>query len=336
MHHWRWWSAMQHWRSWRTSSHQLNRRVSVLTQPGKKSRAPQMTLAVPKKHRCVFAPYVRANELVSFSSLPVLNTWRVSLLWFIVSASGKTVKTLSTHSSSIHSISIRFDSYLAQQAAIAWSDQLFLIWSRRCWLHCCMSLALLPGTSPIVLTQRGKKPRAPQLPLAAHEKKKVAYFCRMCAPMSSFHSVLYLVWTLEEFHCCGSWSVQVERVERPSSTATHSSSIHILLSISTRFDSYLAQRTAIAWSGYLCLIWSLAACRSHCCCQVPPRSFWPNVGRNRGWRWQCTKKRCVFVPYVRANELVSFSSLPVLNTWRVSLLWFIVSAGGKTVKQCHA
>ena len=48
-----------------------------------------------------------------------------------------------------------------------------------------MSLALLPGTSPIVLTQRGKKPRAPQLPLAAHEKKKVAYFCRMCAPMSS-------------------------------------------------------------------------------------------------------------------------------------------------------
>jgi hypothetical protein len=38
-------------------------------------------------------------------------------------------------------------------------------------LHCCMSLALLPGTSPIVLTQRGKKPRAPQLPLAAREKK---------------------------------------------------------------------------------------------------------------------------------------------------------------------
>ena len=24
-----------------------------------------------KKHRCAFAPYVRANELVSFSSLPV-------------------------------------------------------------------------------------------------------------------------------------------------------------------------------------------------------------------------------------------------------------------------
>ena len=51
-------------------------------------------------------------------------------------------------------------------------------------LHCCMSLALLPGTSPIVLTQRGKKPRAPQLPLAAR-KKKGAYFCRMCAPLSS-------------------------------------------------------------------------------------------------------------------------------------------------------
>ena len=51
-------------------------------------------------------------------------------------------------------------------------------------LHCCMSLALLPGTSPIVLTQRGKKPRAPQLPLAAREKKG-AYFCHMCAPMSS-------------------------------------------------------------------------------------------------------------------------------------------------------
>ena len=46
-----WRSAMQHWRCWRTSSHQLNRRASILTQRGKKSRAPQFTLAVQKKQR---------------------------------------------------------------------------------------------------------------------------------------------------------------------------------------------------------------------------------------------------------------------------------------------
>ena len=62
----------------------------------------------------------------------------------------------------------------------------------------------------------------------------------MCAPMSSFHSVLYLFCTLEESHCCGSWSVQVER---PSNTATHSS-IHSISIRIIRFDSYLAQQTA--------------------------------------------------------------------------------------------
>ena len=72
MHHWRWWSAMQHW-CWYTLSHQLNRRVSILTQRRKKSRAPQLTLAVQKKNGCVFVPHVRANELVSFSSLPVVS-----------------------------------------------------------------------------------------------------------------------------------------------------------------------------------------------------------------------------------------------------------------------
>ena len=40
----------QHWRCWHTSSHQLNRRVLILTQRGKKSRAPQFTLAVQKKN----------------------------------------------------------------------------------------------------------------------------------------------------------------------------------------------------------------------------------------------------------------------------------------------
>ena len=52
---------------------QLNRRVSILTQRRKKSRAPQLTLAVQKKNGCVFVPHVRANELVSFSSLPVVS-----------------------------------------------------------------------------------------------------------------------------------------------------------------------------------------------------------------------------------------------------------------------
>jgi hypothetical protein len=47
-------------------------------------------------------------------------------------------------------------------------------------LHCCMSLALLPGTSPIVLTQRGKKSRAWQLTLAVIKTKQVR-ICAVCA-----------------------------------------------------------------------------------------------------------------------------------------------------------
>ena len=69
MHHWRWWEAMHHWRCWRTSSHQLNWQVSILTQRGKKSRAPRVTLAQQKKNWCIFVPYVRGNELV-VSDLP--------------------------------------------------------------------------------------------------------------------------------------------------------------------------------------------------------------------------------------------------------------------------
>ena len=38
-----------------------------------------------------------------------------------------------------------------------------------------MSLALLPGTSPIVLTQRWKKSRPPQLTLPVHQEKRCVF-----------------------------------------------------------------------------------------------------------------------------------------------------------------
>ena len=52
----------------------------------------------------------------------------------------------------------------------------------------------------------------------------------------------------------------------------------------------------------------IAACRSHCC-QVPPRSFWPNVGRNRArrsWRCLCTKKKGAYLCRMCAPMSSSF------------------------------
>ena len=74
----------------------------------------------------------------------------------------------------------------ASQALKFWEATFFAVRAVRCFADVlvdhflCISLALLPGTSPIVLTQRGKKSRAWQLTLAVIKTKQVR-ICAVCA-----------------------------------------------------------------------------------------------------------------------------------------------------------
>ena len=124
--------------------------------------------------------------------------------------------------------------------------------------------------------------------------------------MSSFHSVLYLFCTLEESHCCGSWSVQVER---PSNTATHSS-IHSISIRIIRFDSYLAQQTAPP--SHDLVIYFCSDCFAVAALLHVARSaarylndrFDPTWGKSRAPQLTLAvqaKHWCVFVPYMCAH-----------------------------------